>query len=515
MRRATCLNPSLYFYIYNEVRRGLGMGFSLPRAFGASLRAALLTGSSLALLQPVAAQTSAAERHEHIIVEGQRSPDYKVADPSVGKLTEPLLDTPQTNNTETQQKKQDRAINILNDAFRNIPTITIGAGEFKSLGTSPTIRGFVARTDMFIDGQRDIGDYYRDTFAFEQVQVLEGPASTLFGRGSTGGVINQVTKKPQLAGFVSGNLTVGTDLTRRVTVDINEELPELGPGAAFRIAAMGHGADVTGRDVVEQSRYGFAPSLSLGLGMPTRLTLAYLHESADDIPDYGIPYLGSQVATVPRQNFYGFKSDYLKAGTDIVTLTAEREFMGGVTLSNKLRYAAYSQNFRFSEPLIATTVPATTPLNAVAVTRNVNTGINIQSMLWDQLDGIAHFDTGPIRHTVAAGIEGGHEITMQEFVNSTRVPSVPLLSPNPYVPFTATSTFPRFKTNTGAASFAAYVMDTIKLDPQWEITGGVRWDYFHLLYKDQNISTTTPGLVTRTDTIPRTDKMFSYRGALV
>src|SRR3569833_3216887 len=141
MRRATCLNPSLYFYIYNEVRRGLGMGFSLPRAFGASLRAALLTGSSLALLQPVAAQTSDAERHEHIIVEGQRSPDYKVADPRVGKLTAPLLDTPQSISTVSQQLMQDRAINILNDAIRNIPTITNDAGEFNSLGTSPTNRG--------------------------------------------------------------------------------------------------------------------------------------------------------------------------------------------------------------------------------------------------------------------------------------------------------------------------------------------------------------------------------------
>src|SRR5581483_3120251 len=329
------------------------MGALFPSRLDVSLRAALLAGSGIALLAPVVAlaQTSdGGQRHEQIIVEGQRSPDYKVADPSVGKLTEPLLDTPQSITTVSQQLMQDRAVSNLNDAFRNIPTITIGAGEFKSLGTSPTIRGFVARTDMFIDGQRDIGDYYRDTFDFEQVQVLEGPASTLFGRGSTGGVINQVTKKPQLAGFVSGNLIVGTDLTRRVTVDVNQELPELGPGAAFRIDAMGHEADVTGRDVVEQSRYGFAPSLSLGLGTPTRLTLAYLHESADDVPDYGIPYLGSQVAAEPRQNFYGFKSDYLNTGTDIVTLTVEHDFMEGVNITNKLRYAAYSQNFRFTEP---------------------------------------------------------------------------------------------------------------------------------------------------------------------
>lgn len=494
------------------------MGFSLPRAFGGSLRVALLTGCSLAILQPIAARSQPSEterRPESIIVEGQRSPDYKVSEPSLGKLTEPLVDTPQSITTVSQQLMADRAVTNLNDAFRNIPTVTIGAGEFKSLGTSPTIRGFVARTDMFIDGQRDIGDYYRDTFDFDQVQVLEGPASTLFGRGSTGGVINQVTKKPQPAGFVSGALTVGTDLTRRVTVDVNETLPELGPGAALRIDAMGHEADVTGRDVSEQNRYGFAPSLSLGLGTPTRLTLAYLHESADDVPDYGIPYLGSQVAAVPRQNFYGFKSDYMKTGTDIVTLIAEHDVMPGLTVSNKLRYAAYSQNFRFTEPLIAASVPATTPLSQVTVTRNVNSGINTQSMLWDQLDGIARFDTGPLAHTVAAGIEGGHEIAKPEFDNSSGVPSVPLLAPNADVPFTAASTFARFKTNTDANSFGAYALDTIKLAPHWELTGGVRWDYFGLVYRDQNFSTTTPGLVTRTDTIGRIDRMFSYRGALV
>src|SRR5262249_14396556 len=52
-------------------------------------------------------------------------------------------------------------------------------------------------------------------------------------------------------------------------------------------------------------------------------------------------------------------------------------------------------------------------------------------------------------------------------------------------------------------------------DPQWELSGGLRWDYFGLVYNDQNYSTTTPGLVTRTDRIPRIDRVFSYRGALV
>ena len=492
------------------------MGFSFLRGFSGSLRVSLLAGSSLLFVPPVQAQTGDNQpKHEQVIVEGQRLPDYNVATPSLSKLTEPLVDTPQSIDTVSQKLMQDRAISNLNDAFRNVPTITIGAGEFKSLGTSPTIRGFVARTDMFIDGQRDIGDYYRDPFDMEKIQVLEGPASTIFGRGSTGGIINQVTKKPQLAHFMAGSLTGGTDLTRRVTVDVNEPISELGSDAAFRIVAMGHEASVTGRDAVEQNRYGFAPSLALGLGTPTRLTLAYLHESSDDVPDYGIPYLGTQVTRVPRQSFYGFKSDYMKTGTDIVTLTAEHDFSETITLKNQLRYAGYSQNFRFTEPLIATSVPVTTPFSAINVTRNVNSGINTQSMIWDQLDATMGFDTGFIKHALAAGIEGGRETAKPEFDNSSGVPSVPLLAPNPDVPFTATSTFPRFKTNTGANSFAVYAMDTLKLDPQWELSGGVRWDYFGLVYSDQNYSTTTPGLVTRTDRIPHIDRVFSYRAALV
>jgi catecholate siderophore receptor len=496
------------------------MNFTSRRRFGASFRLSLLAGSGLALLYtPHAAAQAVAQNNpqqtERVLIEGQRPEDYAVQAPSVPKLTELLVDTPQSIDTISEQLLKDRAVTNLNDAFRSIPSITIGAGEFKSLGNSPTIRGFVARTDMFIDGQRDIGDYFRDPFNMQEVQVLEGPASILFGRGSTGGVINQVSKLPNLNSFISGTLTVGTDLTRRATVDINEPLPDLGPGAAFRITAMGHDSKIADRNVVENSRYGFAPSLALGLGTPTRLTLSYFHQSADDVPDYGLPYFGTTPAAVPRQNFYGFTSDYMKTGTDIATAKIEHDFLNGITFRNQLRYAYYTQNFRFSEPLIAATIPLTTPLSAVTVTRNVNTGNGTQTMLWDQADGTVHFDTGFAEHTLVAGIEGGRETAKPEFYNSSGVPTVSLLSPNPDVPFTATSTFPRYKTDTTADSFAAYALDTVKLDPKWELSGGVRWDYFGLVYKDQNFSTTTPGLVTRTDNIPRIDRMFSYRGALV
>ena len=483
------------------------------------LRTCLLAGSSLGLVGAISLVTMPRPAHaqtgEQVLITGEKAGGYKIDAPALPKLTEPIIDTPQSIDTISEQLLQDRAVTTLSDALRNIPTITLGAGEFKSLGTSPTIRGFVARTDMFLDGQRDIGDYYRDPFDLEQIQVLEGPASILFGRGSTGGIVNQVSKMPELTGFIAGTLTLGTDLTRRLTVDIDEPLPDLGPGAAMRIDAMGHDSRVAGRNIAEQSRYGFAPGLALGLGTPTRLTVTYFHMSADDVPDYGLPYFGSTPAAVPRQNFYGFTTDYMKTGTDIATVKLEHDFMDGMIVRNQLRYAYYTENFRFTEPLIATSVPLTTPLSSVVVTRNVNSGNGIQTMLWDQADATVHFDTAFLQHALVGGIEGGQETAKPEFDNNAGVPPVPLLMPNPNVPFMATSTYPRFKTDTVANSLAAYAIDTLKLGSAWELSGGIRWDYFGLVYRDQNFSTATPGLVIRTDRIPRVDRMTSYRAALV
>ncbi len=62
------------------------------------------------------------------------------------------------------------------------------------------LRGFslTASGDIYIDGMRDPAFYERDTFNFDRIELLRGSASMLFGRGSTGGVVNQVSKLPFL-----------------------------------------------------------------------------------------------------------------------------------------------------------------------------------------------------------------------------------------------------------------------------------------------------------------------------
>jgi len=483
--------------------------------------AALLAGTGIGMLhlQGAYAGDSAADAPsnkgnlEEVYVFGQKDA-YKQDTSTLPKLTAPIIDTPQSINTISEQELQDRAITDLNAALRTVPGITIGAGEFKSIGTSPTIRGFVARTDLFLDGIRDYGDYYRDPWNLESIEVLEGPSGALFGRGSTGGVIEQGSKQPKLQSFIGGVFTGGTDDTRRATLDVNEPIAALGEGAAFRLNAMGHEAEVTDRNVVQTSRWGVAPSLALGLGTPTRLTLSYFHQYNDDIPDYGIPYLGTLPAPVPRNNYYGFRDDRMKTRTDVGTIKLEHDFSDSFTVENLARYASYARNFRFSEPLIATTVPATTPASKVTVTRNDNTGQSVDSMLWDQLFATIHWTVAGIQNVSIVGVEGGHERATPQFYNSSGVPTSPLIGPNENLLFTATATYPRYTTHLTANSVAPFVLDTVKLGEQWEATVGLRWDYFDVDYNDNNFSTIKLGTITKHDHIQHTDEMGSYRAAL-
>ena len=491
----------------------------------ASLLNLLLAGSALgvAFTNPVLAGQAAQPGEtqapapqpppETVIIQGDAPDDFRVEVPTLNRLTQPLVNTPQTIDVLPQELLEGRGVTNLNDALRSVPGISLGAGEFSFQGNAPSIRGFVARGDMFLDGIRDFGNYYRDAFNMQQIEVLEGPSSILFGRGSTGGVINQASKLPMEEASLDAAMVFGSDMTRRATVDWNEPIEGLGEGAAFRITAMGHAANVAGRDVAKVRRFGFAPSVSTGIGTPTRLTAAYFHQSANDVPDYGLPWFGSMPAPVPRENFYGFTSDFLDTSADIGTVKVEHDPGRGIILRDQLRYGYYTRDFRISEPII--TAPLSTPLEDINVTRNIWSGSSVETVIWNQADATFHFNTGIFGHALVAGIEGGVETSKPLFQNSSGVPTVPLLEPNPDAPFVVGSTFPRFKADTSGTSFAAYLIDTITLGERWELSAAFRWDYFEADYNAIRYSTTTPGAITSTEHFLRVDRMPSYRGALV
>jgi catecholate siderophore receptor len=449
-------------------------------------------------------------------VTGAGTPDYKVDANSIAKLTQPMVDTPQQIESISRQLIQDRGETSLNDVLRNASGVSLGAGESSWQGTNLTLRGFNARNDLYLDGMRDFGSYYRDPFDMEQVQVLEGPSSVLFGRGSTGGVVNQVSKTPTLAGHAEIQAAVGTDDTHRGTIDFDAPLPGLGQGAAVRVNLMAHENNIAGfSDIPHFSRWGVAPSLALGLGTPTRLTLSYFHQSEDDVPTQGIPWYLDAPAPVPRSSYYGFKDDFLHATADAWTARIEHDVNAGFSVRDQLRYAQYFQSWRQIEALPAAATKAT-PLASETVVRALQGSQGRQTFLQNQLDANARFSTGPIRHNLVFGAEVGPERSSPEYDNALGVPSTLLLTPDQNQPFSGV-VFPRIVTDTKAFSYAVYAIDTVELGKRLEVTGGIRWDSFKNDYASRTFSTSPTALdaVVASVVDNRVDDMPSYRGGVV
>jgi catecholate siderophore receptor len=424
---------------------------------------------------------------------------------SSNKYTQPILDTPQTITVISKEVMQEQGATTLRDVLRNVPGLTLTAGEGGNpAGDNLTLRGFSARNDIFIDGVRDISPQSRDPFNLEQVDVVKGPGSAYTGRGSTGGSINLINKTPGIRRTLAGTFDLGTDRTRSATADVN--LP-LGDSVAFRLNLLAHHSGVAGRDVVKFDRWGVAPSLTLGVGKPTRLTISYYKLKQDNISDYGIPWVPvtnnvlvehrDRPAPVPRDTFYGLRDrDFERLNSDLVTLKFEKDFNDGLSLRNQFRYANSSRDSIATPPRFASN-------NSTAINREFRSW-QTEDKIWDnQTDFISHFSTGKIEHALVTGLDFSRE-------NNTRLTrtapnmSTTLFNPNPDDVFTGPTTVSPIVGDVTANSQALYLFDTAKLGSKWDINGGLRWDRFD-----------ADGITTTGAPVSRVDRMLSTRAGVV
>lgn len=402
------------------------------------------------------------------------------------KQTQSLLDTPQTIAVIPAKLIRQQGASTLRDVLRNVPGISIQAGEGGTPnGDQLTLRGFSARTDFFIDGVRDIGGYARDPFNLEQLEVAKGPASAYTGRGSTGGSINQVSKRPHLTDFGSLDVGVGTDAFMRSTLDINRVV-DTSAGAAVRLNLMGYSADTPRRDQVENSRWGVAPSFALGLGTPTRIVLSHLHLSQDNVPDYGIPWapetntalpaLISQPAPVELSNWYGLAArDFEDITANVTTLAVEHDFSPAVRLTNTFRGGEVDRQSIVSAPRFVST--SSTDITATGKVRD-----SVDSILTNQTNLTLRLGPDSLRHTVAAGLELTRErYTNRPFAFSDGAPA-DLYEPDPYRAYTAPAYTPGATQKAVGDTVAVYAFDTIEFGERWMLSAGLRHDRFDLDY---------------------------------
>jgi catecholate siderophore receptor len=432
--------------------------------------------------------------------------------PSSPKFTQPLRDIPQTITVIPQSIMQQQGATTLRDVLRNVTGISIQAGEGSApAGDNLSIRGFNARSDMFVDGVRDFGGYTRDPFNVEQVEISKGPSSAYSGRGSTGGSVNLASKAPGLLPLRSVSVGGGSAAYKRTTIDINEPIRSL-KGAAFRFNGMFTDANTPGRNAIENRRWGAAPSLAFGLQSATKVTLSYLHLDQDNMPEYGLPWVPNTnvpleayrdgAPPVSLSNFYGLRNrDFEKTFTRMGTTEVRHDFNDSFSVRSLVRYGRTRRDSLITAPRF---------------TNNTSTDINRQLQSRDQTDDVVASQTnlifmtstGSVGHSIVGGIELARE-TSQNFARmGPAAPLADLFNPDPddlyFGPITRTGA----STNSTGKTAAIYAGDTAEIDKHWQLTGSLRLDNFNLDYK----STATTGAVTP---FARTDRMLSGRAGLV
>ena len=464
-----------------------------------------------------------------VIVTGNSYMPQRIPSP---KFPEPLVDTPLSISVVPRKVMDDQNATSLRDVIRNIPGITIQAGEGGAIpGDNFIIRGFAARTDTYINGVRDVNGYYRDPFNIEQVEVTKGPASTYAGRGSTGGSVNISTKMPQVNRFYSGTLGLGTDQYYRGTVDINQPLrfgwgshgptgdpktvitpEEPAPTSALRLNAVFHSNDAPGRDEATYQRWGVAPSIAFGLGTPTQLTVSYMHLDQVNMPDFGLPWVTAtnvplassrnQPAPVNFENYYGLNQrDHEILRTDEVTAILKHDFNDDASVRLQFHYGRNDRDSIISAPRFISN--ASTDINREFQARD-----EIDKAYTGQLDFNFNVATFGFEHKVNVGFEYTHE----DFQNRLRLgPAAPLADLyDPDVndffagPVVRTGAIQESDTDT----LAFYVFDTIHLGEHWELSGGIRGDYFDAEYDLTNVAGVR-------SSFRHIDRLLSWRGALL
>jgi catecholate siderophore receptor len=468
-------------------------------------------GAGLVLLSSAAfAQTATKDdiALPPVDVRASRRNEYRVTEPSLFKMPDPIKDTPQTINVLPLELMRQQGVFSLRDSLRNVSGLAINAAEGGVQGDNLTIRGFNGRNDIYLDGIRDWGSYTRDTFNLEAVEVLKGPSSSMFGRGSTGGLVNQVSKLPLRIPLYEFQATAGSPEFWRATMDVNQPF---GTSGAVRLNAMFQDSDVAGRDEVHVRRWGVAPSVSIGLGGPTRITLSYFHQSEDNVPDNGLPFLFGEPAPVSRDNFYGIPDkDFQTTNINLGTLRIEHDFSENLKLRNQLRYGVYLFEQEATAPRILGTPTPATPLDAILVSRGAVARDRDDRILSNQTDIVATFDTWMLKHTLITGAEIAWETTDTTNLTVSNIPPTSLVNPSHDTGGANIRRTRSIRTQTDALTFSLYAIDEVAITEQWRVIGGLRWDHFHVDFDSRSFATLARTVLDRTDSVvsPRAALLF-------
>ena len=418
----------------------------------------------------------------------------------IGKGNQELRDIPQSVTVVTEKLVDDRNLDTLKDVLHSTAGVTFQAAEGGE--EDIRLRGFSLATsgDIFVDGLRDPAFYDRDTFNNDRIELLRGSASMLFGRGSTGGAVNQVSKAPRTIDQHEISTTLGDYNYRRITGDFNVKT---GDDDALRINAMVTKADnnAAGSSI---DKKGIAGAYRFGIGTANEFSVGLYTLQNNNGMNYGLPWTKPTAASPTSDTtvnnkmdpsaFFGLASDYNNGTAKYLTASHLHRFQDDSEIKTVVRKGAYTRDqragtVRYCQKTTNATTGVVTnpqcPTTAVALdtygpSTILNRGNNakIQNLdgLYAQSDYSQKMTAWGVKHEILAGLDFARE--SKNVYSALAITKPKTLGGTP---FDGASIDEGARTVLRTSAFEAqnlgvYAQDMVHVAPHWKVLGGLRYD---------------------------------------
>ncbi len=419
------------------------------------------------------------QQRQTLTVVGKRSQHEEVA--TATRTNTPAKLVPQSIDSVKASELTAFGQPTLSEALTGIPGVN-ASGDTRFDGV--TIRGFSASNDFYLDGFRDDMQYTRDLGNIERVEVLKGPAAVLYGRGSTGGIVNRVSKVPQKGQASSVSAQVGSFDSRRFAADLNGEA---GERVQVRLNLAQEDKE-SFRDDVTSKRTLLAPSVNWEITDTLNWLVQYERNEHDRTPDRGIPGVDGRPADVPIESVY---SD------------TRRDFIDDVAQSTRSRFTwDINDQWQLRQQLGYTTLDSqfdntyVTSVKGDKVTRARWQQDLKASSLTSNTEAEGQLQTGPIAHRLLVGLEQGwQDRTPKLYQNASPIPAGNLYDPGSLPTYDGA-----MKLSSDAhhrvRGVGLYVQDQLSLG-DWHLLAGLRRDDFTVtsrrndLDKEETLSVTS------------------------
>ncbi|MEM7062481.1 MAG: TonB-dependent siderophore receptor [Cyanobacteria bacterium P01_B01_bin.77] len=460
----------------NQVRVAI-TGMETPPVVDISIGETGLSAIAIPGTPTQSAQTPDSESLRIVVTGEDTDDDYFLPNASTATRTDtPLRDIPQSIQVIPRQVIEDQQATSIEEVLDNAASVTF-LGDLDSQGLNFAVRGF-DDAPLLRDGFRLLGfagsggATTPEVANLEQVEVLKGPASVLYGQAEPGGLINLVSKQPLSEPYYNIQLQGGN---REISpsVDLSGPLTEDGR-VLYRLNALYRYEDGFRDFDTSFDRFFIAPTVSWAISDRTDLTFNLEYIDDNDPVDFGTVLVGDGDTVIPNDRVINNPDDTIEKEYLNLGYTFEHRFSDNWQLRN--RFSFISDEFDYSVVALPFLFDEATGTATRGFTDRDSDDDYLS--LYTNLQGM--FNTGSIEHTLLFGVD----VSRSEGSSVTRFSPMPefltffdIFNPDYSTPAPASEDIAiAFGSDITTDRLGIYVQDQIDLLDNLILAAGLRYD---------------------------------------